>query len=205
MATRTLREFLESSTIHGLVHISTAKSKAARAAWVAIVAACFATAINMITNSYNEWQESPVSTTITTHPITELEFPTVTVCPPRGSNTALNHLLGKVEDVNFDEKERQELMEILWETLIEMPYKKHAKDIVELLNNDDMRSLINNKTTFPVDDEPKTIILTSSELQGNFRSPGFGEPEYKGDFYSRYKTIHYVLDLPDNILSYQLR
>ena len=91
-------DFLESSAIHGLVHISTAKSKIARATWVAIVVACFAVAVYMINNSYEEWQESPVSTTITTHPITELEFPTVTVCPPRGSNTALNHLLEKVKD-----------------------------------------------------------------------------------------------------------
>ena len=112
MVTAALREFLENSTIHGLVHISTAKSKTARAAWVAIVAACFATAIYMITSSYKEWQESPVSTTITTHPITELDFPTVTVCPPRGSNTALNHLLEKVKDVNFNEEERQELLDI---------------------------------------------------------------------------------------------
>ena len=138
MVSSTLCEFLESSTIHGLVHISTAKSRAARAAWVAIVVACFAIAISMITSSYKEWQESPVSTTSTTRPITELDFPTVTVCPPRGSNTALNHLLGKVEDVHFDENERQELMEILWETFIEMPNKKHAKGIVELMNNDNM-------------------------------------------------------------------
>ena len=88
MATSSVREFLENSTIHGLVHISTAKSRATRFIWVAIVVACFSVAIYMITSSYKEWQESPVSTTITTHPITELEFPTVTVCPPRGSNTA---------------------------------------------------------------------------------------------------------------------
>ena len=104
--------FLESSTIHGLVHISTAKSTAAKAAWVTIVVACFAIAISMITSSYKDWQELPVSTTITTHPITELDFPTVTVCPPRGSNTAINHLLEKVKDVNFTENERKELLEV---------------------------------------------------------------------------------------------
>ena len=130
MATATLREFLENSTIHGLVHISTAKSKAARAAWVVIVVACFATAIYMITGSYKEWQESPVSTTITTHPITELEFPTVTVCPPRGSNTALNHLLEKVKDVNFTEEERQELLDISKEVFIQSPNKKHAREMI---------------------------------------------------------------------------
>ena len=107
MATATFREFLESSTIHGLVHISTAKSKAARAVWVVIVVACFATAIYMITGSYKEWHESPVSTTITTHPITELQFPEVTVCPPRESNTVVNQALRKVESVNFTEGERQ--------------------------------------------------------------------------------------------------
>ena len=109
MVVAQINEFLENSTIHGLLHISQAKSKASRTAWVAIVVACFAIAIFMILNSYEEWQESPVSTTITTHPITELEFPTVTVCPPSGSNTALNHLLEKVKDVNFTEEERQEL------------------------------------------------------------------------------------------------
>ena len=82
MASAKLKDFLESSTIHGLVHISTAKSKTAKATWLAIVVAFFAYAIQIINNSYKEWQESPVSTTITTHPITELEFPTVTVCPP---------------------------------------------------------------------------------------------------------------------------
>ena len=117
MASSTFREFLEKSTIHGLVHISTAKSRTARATWVGIVVACFAIAIYMITSSYKEWHESPVSTTITTHPIKELDFPEVTVCPPRGSNTALNHLLEKVQDVNFTSKERKELFDISREVL----------------------------------------------------------------------------------------
>ena len=71
MVVAQLCNFLESSTIHGLVHISTAKSHTARALWTAIVVACFASAIWMITDSYKDWQESPVSTTITTHPIRE--------------------------------------------------------------------------------------------------------------------------------------
>ena len=127
MTTASFREFLENSTIHGLVHISTAKSKAARAAWVAIVVACFATAIYMITGSYKEWQESPVSTTITTHPITELEFPPVTVCPSRGSNTILNHLLEKVKSANFSEKEKQELLKISREVFLEIPNQEYAE------------------------------------------------------------------------------
>ena len=134
MLSAIFRDFLEGSTIHGLVYISTAKSKTARAIWVAIVVACFAVAIYMINDSYKEWQESPVSTTITTHPITELEFPTVTVCPPRGSNTALNHLLEKVKEVNFTKKERQELLEISNEVFLEIPNKRYAIQMTEWLN-----------------------------------------------------------------------
>ena len=69
MALTVCRDFMESSTVHGLVHVSTAKSKAARIAWASIVVACFAIAFYIITSSYKEWQESPVSTTITTYPI----------------------------------------------------------------------------------------------------------------------------------------
>ena len=168
-----VRDFLESSTIHGLVHISTAKSKTARATWVAIVVACFAFAIHMISNSYKEWQETPVSTTITTHPITELEFPTVTVCPPRGSNTALNHLLEKVKDVNFTKEERQELLDISREVFIEIPNRKYARQMTELLSFENMRSIANGQASMPeVDKEQGTIILRSSEPQGSFSSPG---------------------------------
>ena len=135
MSSATVRDFLEGSTIHGLVHISAAKSTKERLAWVAIVVVCFAIAISMITSSYKEWQESPVSTTITTHPITELDFPTVTVCPPRGSNTALNHLLEKVKDVNFTEEERQELLDISREVFIEIPNRRNAKQITEQLSH----------------------------------------------------------------------
>ena len=144
-----ISEFLKSSTIHGLVHISTAKSRAVRLAWVAIVVTCFATALYMITGSYNEWQESPVLTTITTHPINELEFPTVTVCPPRGSNTALNHLLEKVKDVNFTKEERQELMNIQKEVFLEIPNAKYVKYLTGYLSTDDKKSLSYGHLSMP--------------------------------------------------------
>ena len=197
----TIRDFLESSTIHGLVYISTAKSRTARAAWVAIVAVCFALAIHMITSSYKEWQESPVSTTITTHPITELEFPTVTVCQPRGSNTALNHLLEKVKDVNFTAEERNVLQGILEEVFLDSPTKEYAKKISEFLSTDNTRSIANKRGSMPSIDKGGMITMRSSELEGSFSSPGFLDSEDIGDFFKRTQTIHYVLYLP----SYSIR
>ena len=188
MVLEKLREFLESSTIHGLVHISTAKSRTARAAWFAIVVACFAIAMSMITGSYKEWQESPVSTTITTHPITELEFPTVTVCPPRGSNTALNHLLEKVKDVNFNKEERQELLDISREVFIEVPNKKYARQMTKFLSVENLRSIARGQTRMPQVDEQGMVIVSTFEPQGSFKSPNFDSwdmpQSYKYEFFS---------------------
>ena len=50
----------------------------------------------IIGKSYKEWQENPIATSITTHPIDDLDFPNVTICPPKDSNTALYHDLVKV-------------------------------------------------------------------------------------------------------------
>ena len=171
MVSALIREFLESSTIHGLAQISTAKSLTARAVWTAIVVVCFAFAVYMITDSYKEWQESPVLTTITTHPINELEFPTVTVCPPRGSNTVLNHLLEKVQDVNFSEEERQELLSISKEIFIEIPSKKFIPKMTELLDLNYKRSIANEQASLPEVDDQGVIILRSYEPQGSFSSP----------------------------------
>ena len=182
MATASIREFLESSTIHGLVHISTAKSRSSRVAWLGIVVACFAMAIMMITNSYMEWQKSPVSTTITTHLIEELDFPSVTVCPPKGSNTGVNHVLQKVRDVNFTEGEREKLLNDFWKVFVDIPNRKHPRQMVELLTMENMKSILEKGTSLPEIDDSNVITLKSEEREGSFRTPGFGDLKYKGDF-----------------------
>ena len=85
-----LKEFLESSTIHGLVYISSARNKTSKVLWLLVVLAGFSVAGYLITSSLQDWEKSPISTTITTHPIREAPFPRVAVCPPKGTNTALN-------------------------------------------------------------------------------------------------------------------
>ena len=199
MASRIVSEFLENSTIHGLVHISTAKSRGARVAWFIIVLACFSIAIMMITNSYKEWQDTPVSTTITTHLIEELDFPSVTVCPPKGSNTAVNHVLQKVQDVNFTEHEREKLLKICWKVFVDIPNKKQPRQMVELLTSENMKSILENQTSLPEKDGSNVITLKSKEREGRFRTPGFGDLNYNGDFYSLPQEMHYVLEFPDRI------
>ena len=50
--------------------------------WTAVVVLGFTGAFVLINNSYSAWQDSPIATTISTHPLASLDFPNVTVCPP---------------------------------------------------------------------------------------------------------------------------
>ena len=160
-----LRQFLQSSTIHGLGHITTSNSWAEKITWMAIVVASFALAISMITSSYKEWQESPVSITLTTHSITELEFPMVTVCPPRGSNTAMNVLLDNIGRVNFSEQDRQELLIIAKKVFIEIPNRKHAKQMMGVLSIENMRSILEERESLPELDEHNVLRLKTSTVE----------------------------------------
>ena len=101
--------FLESSTIHGLTYISTSKKILVKICWVFVVIGGFTGAGVMIYNSFQSWADSPVKTTIETHPITEITFPKVTVCPPKNTYTDLNYDLMKTEKLTLDNDTRKDL------------------------------------------------------------------------------------------------
>ena len=91
-----VRTFLESSSISGLNHISTTK-KCARVFWVLVVITAFFLSGVLIFESFDSWSNSPVRTTIETLDIREIQFPKVTVCPPKNTLTDLNYdfMLGR--------------------------------------------------------------------------------------------------------------
>ena len=70
-----VKDFLESSTIHGLVYISTSREKVHKIFWVSVVISSFVIAGYLISNSFSDWNKNPVSTTIETHHIKEVQFP----------------------------------------------------------------------------------------------------------------------------------
>ena len=94
-------DFLETSTIHGLAYISNVPSKTGKALWLTIVIAGFCTAGYLISDSFKEWDETPIDTSISTHPIATLPLPFVTICPPDHSNTALNLDLVRAGGINL--------------------------------------------------------------------------------------------------------
>ena len=107
-----VKTFLESSTIHGLVYISTSKTLPGRLFWVLVVFGGFTVAGFFINNSLQAWKENPVDTTIETLPITQLEFPVVNVCPPANTLTSLNYDLVKAENDTLTEDIRESLIKL---------------------------------------------------------------------------------------------
>ena len=77
-----VREFLESSTIHGLTYISTTRGSL-KVIWIVIVISGFFTAGLFINNAFLDWEKSPIDTSIETFPISDAYFPNVVVCPPK--------------------------------------------------------------------------------------------------------------------------
>ena len=69
-----MNNFLESSSIHGLNYISTTR-KCVKLFWILVVFTGFTGAAILVHQSFQSWEESPVSTTIETRPIPEITFP----------------------------------------------------------------------------------------------------------------------------------
>ena len=177
------RQFLESSTIHGLVYISSSRG-VLRLIWLCVVIAGFSLAGLIIQQSFSSWADSPVSTTIETLPITELDFPNVIVCPPRNTFTTLNPDLVMVRNVTLDEEEKVELKKLVGDSIYRENYKARYLEFQNIrqqkLYVDWYRGVA--KIEFPgtsVDGGNKvefsTYYIHTASLEGQYSSPYFGQ------------------------------
>lgn len=130
-----LKDFFESSTIHGLSYISTTK-KFWKLFWIFVVFLAFSVAFVVIKMSFQAWDESPIKTTIETRPITELTFPSVTVCPPKNTFTNLNYDLTQIENMTISDNTRKEFRNYAIELLTEYLYIGVMKNLSQLQEKD---------------------------------------------------------------------
>ena len=111
------KEFLESSTVHGLTYISTSKNCLVKLFWITVVIGGFTTASILINFSFSDWKDSPISTSFETFPISKMLYPNITVCPPEFANTALNFDLQLLENATLDTDTRHSLVKLIKNTL----------------------------------------------------------------------------------------
>ena len=128
-----MKNFLESSSIHGLTHISSSRNgKYARLFWIAIVISGFTGAGIIIYQSFHAWHEDPVKTTEDTIPINEIPFPKVMVCPPKHTYTDLNFDLLNTENMTIDNKTRNELISYSLELLYDHLHNNMMRNLSNL-------------------------------------------------------------------------
>ena len=123
-----VKDFLDTTTIHGFSWISRAK-RFSRYFWILVVFGGFSGAVYLIYTSFLNWEQSPISTTIETKPISAITFPNVTVCPPKNSFLNLNYDLMKAENLKIDENVRKELFNYTVEVIQEEFYEEIMKNL----------------------------------------------------------------------------
>ena len=62
-------------------------------------------------------------TTIETKSISEIDFPTVTVCPPKGTFTNLNHDLVTINNTQLGEDQIQSLKSFIHKAIIDQEFE----------------------------------------------------------------------------------
>ena len=117
-----LKEYLETSTIHGLSYIASTKNFV-KLFWILTVLSGFSLAGFLIYQSFQEWEENPITTTVETLPISKITFPKVSVCPPVKTLTNLNYDLLNDGNMTLDNETRMELFKTALETLDMLNYE----------------------------------------------------------------------------------
>ena len=173
-----VRKFLESSTIHGLSYIA-ANRGLVRLLWICVVIAGFTGAAVLINQSFSSWADSPISTTIETMPISELEFPNVTVCPPRNSLTNLNPDIVRSSKISPNEGQRKTLSKQVSDVVSTSNMEKKWTDYRECEEKDRYRNQYLGVSKIIL---PRAYGTVLSSIQ------------YKGKRKSRASNLLYVLD-----------
>ena len=198
-----LRDFLETSTIHGLAYISNVPSKPGKALWLTIVTAGFCTAGYLINSSYEEWESTPVATSISTHPIATLPLPIITICPPEHANTVLNVDLVRAGNISLTKADRQALINVSRQLFIHKPSQNFVDVAQRLVNKEAIPQLKAETRSYPTAYENtdrgsnQGFEIWSTELVGNYSTPGFGSTRNcsKND-----PNIHFTLYIPQTVV-----
>ena len=123
-----IKTFLDTSTIHGLSWITNTR-RWSRLFWFLVVLGGFSAAGYLIVESFDSWSKSPVSTSIESLPISEIRFPTLTVCPPKNSFLNLNYDIFKSVQMKIEKEQRTELFDYAIDIIQKNLYNEVMKNL----------------------------------------------------------------------------
>ena len=192
------KEFLQSSTIHGLVYLTTTRGPV-RLLWLGVVIAGFSGAGVLIYQSFADWAGSPVSTTIETLPITKLEFPNVTVCPPRNTFTSLNPDLVMARNFTFSRTMRNDISSHVPNVVLRANYDNDYNKFFAFNRGETFMNWylgITKVARFERKSEYyKEYQLETTSISGSVSTPSFKQP-FNEELFEDYFYWNFHLHLP---------
>ena len=176
---KSFKEFLESSTIHGLQYISTTKT-VVRLFWIFVVLTCLTTSFLLINQAFKSWAESPIITTIDSQPTYKIRLPKVTVCPPQNTYTDLNLDLIQAKDIALNNTEKDELSRFAMEVIQNHIHQEIMNNLRKLEEKDQFYNWYNGLTQIklPVksNDEAYKFEIWTYKSSGQVSTEFFGLP-----------------------------
>ena len=146
-----------------------------------------------------KWQENPIATSITTHPIDDLDFPNVTICPPKNSNTALYHDLVKVGSGSLSDENRETLRRAAYEIFIENSHKEHVRKMLATLHMENIDQVLQGFHSLPKPYNDANGLKTEMwNLNGTITTPWFGG-DFVEEYYKEDTDFLVILRLPGDI------
>ena len=122
------KQYLDSSSVHGMSYISSTR-KLLKVFWVVVVLSGFTGAAILIYQSFQAWDESPVTTTVETLAISDLTLPKITVCPPKNTYTNLNYDLIMAKNMTLDNDTRKYLKDSATEAALDYVFQEFMSNI----------------------------------------------------------------------------
>ena len=175
------------------------QTKSSKILWFSIVCLGFILSGILITKSYKEWQKNPIATSITTHPIDDLDFPVVTICPPKDSNTALYHDLVKAGNGTLSDRDKPTLKEAAFRIFMEETHKEYVKKMFPTSNMGNMDQVLQGFHSLPKHyNQENGFEIKMWNLNGTITTPWFGG-EYVEEYYKEDREFLMLLELPDDI------
>ena len=170
-------------------------------AWGCFVFLGFLSATFLIHQSYSDFKNSPVVTSVKTKPIDDLPFPKVTVCPPRGSNTALNYDLMRADNESLTQEMRANLSREAKRIFDPCgPHQQNMEYMLASANEENIKQVVDGFQTFPKPYNTGFEVRLWND-KGTITTPWFGQ-EYNETYFLEDKEYHLVLEIPDNVKQY---
>ena len=194
------------SSVGGTQHVLSSNSYWTNGFWIIVIIATLLVSIIFTVRTVSEWSDigNQISTSMVTLPISRAKFPSVTVCPPKHSHTALNYDIIRADNIILSEDDREDLLEEALKLLFEAEddnfgtYLAYFGDEKERARNWYEGYNTIAVPFFAPDGYVQRYYFGTSKLSGSVSSPGFGEV-YNQELFSRDMRYEYRIVFAENL------